>query len=53
MNGDAIPVVQILLTGFDQLELLLGIVDQRAELFLHAFANGITKDFGDLTLDVA
>jgi len=53
MDGDAIPVLQILLARLDELELLLGIVDERAELLLLALTDVIAEELVHLTLDVA
>ena len=53
VQGDLIPVVQFRLLHLDQLEFLLGIVDERAQLLLLAFAQGVAEDFVHLALDGA
>ena len=53
MNGDAIPVFDVCFARFDEFELLLRIVDKRAEFFLFRFTDIVTKEFIDLSLDVA
>ena len=53
MDGDAIPVVEVILLRLDQLEFLFGIIDQRAQFFLLALADGVAKDLANLAFDVA
>ena len=53
MDGDAIPVLNILLLGLDKFQLLFGVIDERAEFFLLALADVVAKELIHLTLDVA
>ena len=52
VDGNAIPIVDILLLGLDELQLLLGIVDEGAKLLLLALADIIAKEFVYFSLDV-
>ena len=52
VDSDAIPVVEILLLGLDELQLLLRIVDEGAELFLLALADIVAKEFIDFSFDI-
>lgn len=53
VNGNVIPVVDIGLIGFDNLEFLLGIVNKGAQLPLLGLTQGIAKKLINLTLDVS
>ena len=53
VDGDAVPVVEILLLRLDELELLLRIVDERAEFLLLRLADVVAEEFVHLSLDVA
>ena len=53
VDHDVVPFAEVALLDLDELELLLGIVDERAELALHGIADFVAEDFVDLALDVA
>ena len=53
VDGDAIPVFDILLLSLDKFKFLFGIVDECAEFLLLALAYIVTKQLVNLTLDVA
>ncbi len=53
VDGDAIPVVEILLLGLDEFEFLLRVVDERAEFLLLRLADVVAEEFVHLALDVA
>ena len=52
VDGDAIPIVDILLLGLDELQLLLRIVDEGAQLLLLALADVVAKEFIDFSFDI-
>ena len=53
MDGNAIPIVEIGLLGFDQFEFLFGVIDQRAELFLLGLTDRVAEKLVHLTLDIS
>lgn len=53
MHYDVIPVINVLLLSFHELQLLLWIVDERAKFLYLAFAQGVAEQFRHLTLDVS
>ena len=53
VDGDVVPVVDVLFLGLDELQFLFGVVDERAQLFFLAFADGGAEYFRHLALDVA
>ena len=53
MYGDVIPVVEVFLLCLHKLYLLLGVVDECAQLALLSLAQGIAEDVVHLALDVS
>lgn len=53
VDGDVVPVLDVALLLLHQFQLLLGIVDERAELTLLIGPEGVAKEVVHLALDVA
>ena len=53
VDGDVIPVIDVLFFLFHQLEFLTGIVDEGAEILLLRLPDLVAKYLIDLALDVA
>ena len=52
MERDVVPVVDIGLRGFDELQLLLRVIDERAELPLLSIAERVSEEIVDFPLDI-
>ena len=53
VQRDHVPVVQVLLGGLDEDQLLLGVIDERAQLLLLRVPHRVVEDFPHLPLDGA
>ena len=53
MDGDAIPVLNISLARLDDLQFLLRIIDERAELFLLRLSDIVAKEFVYFSFDIS
>ena len=53
VNGDVIPIVNVLFYGLHKFKLLLGVIDERAQLLFLAFPYSGSEYFAHLSLDIA
>ena len=53
MNGDAVPIVKIGLSGLDQFKFLLGIVDEGTEFFFLRLSDIVAEKLVHFSFDIS
>ena len=53
VDGDVVPIVNVLFLFLDQFQFLPGIIDQGTQFFLFRFTDLVAENFVDFALDIA